>query len=163
MPIYEFFCKDCNTIFNFFSSRVNTTKQPMCPKCNRVRLKRQVSVFAAIGRAKEGGDDLGLDLDESRMEQAMEGLAREAEHLNEEDPRQMAGLMRKFSQQTGIHLGNGMEEAMARMEAGEDPEKIEQEMGDILENEDPFLMPGKPGEKLPRRPGPVHDETLYEL
>ncbi|MEA2084036.1 MAG: hypothetical protein U9O82_07325 [Thermodesulfobacteriota bacterium] len=75
----------------------------------------------------------------------------------------MAGLMRKFSKQTGIHLGDGMEEAMARMEAGEDPEKIEQEMGDILENEDPFLMQGKPGKKMRRRSGPVRDETLYEL
>jgi hypothetical protein len=28
MPIYEFYCEDCHTIFNFFSKNVNTTKKP---------------------------------------------------------------------------------------------------------------------------------------
>ena len=53
-----------------------------------------------------------------------------------------------------------MEEALARMEAGEDPDKIEQEMGDILENEDPF---GKKTKKSTKRSRPLIDETLYEL
>jgi len=50
---------------------------------------------------------------------------------------------------------------MKRLEAGEDPEKIEEEMGDILE-EDPFALPEKKvvGEKSET---PFKDETLYEL
>ena len=46
MPIYEFYCKDCHTIFNFFSRTVNTEKQPACPKCARPELERKMSVFA---------------------------------------------------------------------------------------------------------------------
>lgn len=159
MPIYEFYCDECNTLFNFFSHRINTTKQPNCPKCDRT-LQRQISTFATIGRAKETDDDFPLNIDESKMERVLSGLASEAENINEDDPRQMANLMRKFSDQTGLSLGDGMEEALARMEAGEDPDKIEQEMGDILETEDPF---GKKSKKYIRRTAPVIDDTLYEL
>ncbi|MBC8316378.1 MAG: zinc ribbon domain-containing protein [Desulfobulbaceae bacterium] len=159
MPIYEFYCSECNTLFNFFSRRINTTKQPLCPKCNQT-LQRQMSTFATIGKATESSDDFPLDIDESQMEKVLAGLAGEAGNINEDDPRQMANLMRKFSDQTGLSLGDGMEEALARMEAGEDPDKIEQEMGDILENEDPF---GKKTKKSTKRSRPLIDETLYEL
>lgn len=160
MPIYEFYCRKCHTVFNFFSRRINTTAQPACPSCSGP-LKRQMSTFATIGRAKEEQEDMLPDLDEAKMERVLAGLAREAENVSEDDPRQMAQLMRKFSHETGISLGDGMEEAISRMEAGEDPEKIEAEMGDILENEDPFGMMSRKGGR--RKIPPRHDETLYEL
>lgn len=160
MPIYEFYCKKCHTIFNFLSKRVNTTAEPGCPRCQGP-LRRQMSTFATIGKAKEGEEDFMAGLDEAKMEKVLAGLARQAENINEDDPRQMAQLMRQFSHQTGISLGDGMEEALARMESGEDPDKIEAEMGDLLEGEDPFsLMRRKAGgRKMP----PAQDETLYEL
>ena len=82
MPIYEFYCDSCNTIFNFFSRTVNTTKKPKCPKCNKKDLQRRMSAFAIAGKAKEddGLDDLPFD--ESKMEQAMNMLAGEAEKIN---------------------------------------------------------------------------------
>ena len=160
MPIYEFYCNECNTLFNFFSSRINTSATPPCPKCTQV-LARQISLFSTIGRAKE--DDGMPDIDESRMERVMGELAREAETLNEDDPQQMARMMRRFTEQTGMSLGSGMEEALSRMEAGEDPETIEQEMGDILENGDPFTLLARKGKKGQGRPAPMRDETLYEL
>jgi hypothetical protein len=65
---------------------------------------------------------------------------------------------------TGLELGPGMTEALRRMERGEDPDQIEAEMGDLLEGEDPFLLPGKTrGPKKSRRPAPIRDETLYDL
>jgi len=162
MPIYEFYCDDCNTIFNFFSSRVNTGKIPDCPRCGDP-LSRKMSSFAVIGRAKEPGDDLLDGLDESRMERALGELAMEAENVNEDDPRQMAHLMRKFTEKTGLALGDGMEEALARMEAGEDPDKIEEEMGDLFgDDEDPLSMLRKKTAGL-RRKAPVTDEKLYVL
>ena len=162
MPIYEFYCEDCNTIFNFFSRSVNTTKRPGCPRCSR-KLSRQMSAFAVTGRAKgsEDGDDLPFD--ESRMEKAMEALAGEAENINEDDPRQAANLMRKLTDMTGLELGPGMTEALRRMERGEDPDQIEAELGDLLESEDPFQAAGKKGGGTGKRPPPRRDETLYEL
>ena len=90
MPIYEFYCCDCNTIFNFFSKTVNTSKKPKCPKCKTKTLSRQVSLFAFTGKAKESGNMDDLPLDESKMERAMQMLAGEADKINEDDPRQAA-------------------------------------------------------------------------
>jgi hypothetical protein len=70
--------------------------------------------------------------------------------------------MRKLTEMTGLKLGSGMEEALRRMESGEDPEQIEAEMGDLLEGEDPFLTEGQKGAGRRTRP-PRKDETLYEL
>jgi putative FmdB family regulatory protein len=164
MPIYEFYCKDCNTIFNFFSKTVNTTKKPKCPKCKTKTLSRQISLVAFTGKAKEEGDIDDLPFDESKMEQAMKVLAGEADKINEDDPKQAANLMRKLSDMTGIKLGEGMDEALRRMEKGEDPEQVEAEMGDILEGEDPFSLPGKKSKGLKaKRKEPFRDETLYDL
>ena len=69
-------------------------------------------------------DDMPPDFDEGKMEQAMAEMASEAEGMNEDDPRQVARMMRKLYDSAGLPLGSGMEEAMKRMEAGEDPEKI---------------------------------------
>lgn len=162
MPIYEFYCQSCNVIFNFFSSRINTEKRPDCPRCGRKELEKRISTFATIGKAKEDSDDQFAGLDESRMERAFESLMREAEHINENDPKQMASLMRKFTSQTGINFGDSMEEALSRMESGEDPEQVEKEMGDLF-NEDNinFEMLKKKTLRDSRRP--VHDEKLYEL
>ena len=68
-------------------------------------------------------------------------------------------------QMTGMELGSGMEEAIRRMEAGEDPDRIEAEMGDILEEEDPFGgKPLKGGREMAKKHlPPAVDETLYEL
>ncbi len=42
--------------------------------------------------------------------------------------------MRRLFEATGMPVGAGMEEALRRMESGEDPEKIEEEMGDVMED-----------------------------
>ena len=70
--------------------------------------------------------------------------------------------MRKLTSMTGLELGAGMEEALRRMEAGEDPEQIEAEMGDLLEEEDPLLFQGQKKSTSHKRP-PRKDDTLYEL
>ncbi len=162
MPIYEFFCDDCNVLFNFFSSRINTTKIPACPRCDK-DLQRRLSSFATLGRAREPGEDGLTDFDERKMEQALGVLAQEAENLNEDDPRQMAMVMRKFTEKTGLSLGGGMEEALSRMESGEDPGQIEQEMDNLLGDEDPFVMLGKKAKTACKRQEPILDEKMYEL
>ena len=164
MPIYEFYCPQCNTIYNFFSKSVNTEKVPSCPKCKGWPLKRKVSLFAAItSRGDESEAEDGMPpVDESAMEKAMAMLAREADKINEDDPRQAARLMRKLSEATGLRMGPGMEEALSRMERGEDPDAIEQEMGDLLEGEEPFVFEQK-SRTAGSKPRPLVDETLYDL
>ncbi|QTA87105.1 FmdB family zinc ribbon protein [Desulfonema magnum] len=164
MPIYEFYCENCNTIFNFFSKTADTTKTPDCPKCKTTPLVRQMSLFSVTGKAKEDSDTEELPFDEGKMEQAMQMLNREADKINEDDPRQAADLMRKLSDMTGLKLGQGMDEALRRMEKGEDPEQIEAEMGDILEQEEPFLLSEKRGKNTTsKHAAPFRDETLYDL
>jgi putative FmdB family regulatory protein len=165
MPIYEFYCSDCHRIFNFLSRKVGTRRRPACPRCGRPRLERRVSRFAVSKGRSEPAEEGMPDIDEARLEQAMASMAGEAEAIDEEDPRQMAGLMRRLYDATGLRLGPGMEEAMRRMEAGEDPDQIEEEMGDLLEAEDPFTLGGEGGLKgMHRRFRPPEvDETLYEL
>ena len=167
MPIYEFYCHKCNTVYNFFSRSCNTEKVPLCPHCKTIRLRRQMSLFAKIskGKGENEGQEMDTDspIDEARMEKAMAMLAKDADKMNEDDPRQAALLMRKLADVAGIGMGKGMEEALSRMEKGEDPEQIEAEMGDLLSEEEPFLLEGgsKKGRKGVSRPRV--DETLYEL
>ncbi len=54
---------------------------------------------------------------------------------------------------------------MRRMEAGEDPDTIEAEMGDLLENNDMLFGPSKSGLKgMARRLRPPEvDEKLYDI
>ena len=161
MPIYEFYCADCNTIFNFFSRKIDTGTRPACPDCGKPELKRQVSMFATIGKASEEDEQLA-GIDENKMEQALESLMRESEGINEDDPRQMASLMRTFSDRTGINLGDNMEEAISRLERGEDPDQIEQEMGELLDGDD-FSFESMKKRALSRSSAPRRDETLHDL
>src|SRR5579862_6306572 len=137
MPVYEFYCRHCHTVFNFFARRIDTTSRPACPRCGRPKLQRQVSRFATIGKAVEGGEDLPPGMDESKMESLMESMARESEGLDEENPQQMAKMMRKLHEATGMPMDGRAQEAIRRMEAGESPEKIEEEMGDLFGEEGP--------------------------
>ncbi len=164
MPIYEFYCNKCNTVYKFFSRTVNTDKTPNCPKCTDIKLERNLSTFATISRR---GDDAAADtempaLDEARMEKAMAMLANEADKINENDPRQAAKLMRKLSDETGLNLGPGMEEALNRLEKGENPEKVEEEMGDLLDGDEDFIMAPK-SKKGHKSSKPNLDDKLYDL
>lgn len=161
MPIYEFYCSRCHTVFNFLSRSVDTEKTPDCPRCRRVQLQRRMSVFSTLrNRGEEEGLTGAPDLDESKMEKAMHVLERDLKGMDEDDPRQAARMMRKLTEMSGMNLGSGMEEALQRLEAGEDPEQVEADMGDLLE-EDPF-SPASKTAKL-RKPPPRVDEKLYEL
>ena len=162
MPVYEFYCGKCNTIYNFFSRRINNDRIPQCPKCQTVRLKKKISMFnTPSGKAKETEDGMP-DIDQSRLQKAMAMLGREAGSINEDDPKQAANLLRKLSDASGLNLGPGFQEALARLERGEDPETIEQEMGDIFDGEDPFQQASSTGIKSNKQK-PKLDDTLYEL
>jgi putative FmdB family regulatory protein len=170
MPIHEFYCPDCHRVFNFLARRPNVKKHPHCPKCDRPELERKISRFAiskGLSEPAGGPDDMDLPpgLDEAKMERVLADMAGDFENINEDDPRQAARMMRKLYDSTGLRLGEGMEEAMRRMEAGEDPDAIEADMGDLLENEDMLFGGTKPSLRgMARRlRSPEVDTHLYEL
>ena len=79
MPIYEFYCADCHTIYSFFSRRVNTEKIPACPdsRCGRTALARQVSLFSVSkGRADQGEDDALSGIDEGKQKATFDFFIR---------------------------------------------------------------------------------------
>jgi putative FmdB family regulatory protein len=167
MPVYEFYCSDCHAIFNFLSRQVNTDKRPACPRCSRPDLERQVSRFA-ISKNRPDAEPEGLPpgMDEERMEQAMMTLASEMDGVDENDPKAMARFMRRFTEMTGMNLGDEAHEAMRRLENGEDPEQIEAEMGDLFgddSNLDGLFGKEKMARIKRRLAPPEHDETLYAL
>ena len=64
MPIYEFYCRDCHTIFSFFSPSVGVERAPSCPRCHRRKLEKRPSTFAMLRRRGDSGEegDEGDDL-----------------------------------------------------------------------------------------------------
>jgi putative FmdB family regulatory protein len=164
MPVYEFYCPDCHTVYSFLSRRVSPRKRPDCPRCDRRRLERQVSRFAVsrkLGPEAETDDPLA-GLDPERLERALASLAAEAQELDQDDPRQAARLMQRLSREAGLELGPGLEEMVRRLEAGEDPDVVEAELGEALEAEEPFAAGGL--KRAARRlVPPRRDETLYEM
>lgn len=173
MPIYEFYCSDCNTIFSFFSKSTNTDTRPQCPRCGRPELERRPSRFA-IGRPagesdmEADGDDPFAGMDEERLEQMMGSMAGELDSMGEgdEDPRAMARLLRRFGEAAGMEAGPRMEEMLSRLESGEDPESLEQEMGDLDDEGDLsewFQLRKKAGAIRDRLKRPRVDDTLHFL
>lgn len=169
MPIYEFYCRDCHTLFNFFSPAVDTEARPLCPRCGEVRLERKPSTFATLRGGEAEGEEEGPlgDLDETRLEGAMESILGEMEGAEEgEDPRRMARLLRRFGEAAGMEPGPKMEELLRRLEAGEDPDALEDEMGDDLEGEEgleDFFRLKKEGGRPGRARKPRVDKELYFL
>lgn len=47
MPIYEYRCDDCGQAFEYLARSMSSTEPVSCPKCGGLRVKRQLSVFAA--------------------------------------------------------------------------------------------------------------------
>jgi len=167
MPIYEFACPKCRKIYSFLSKRVEPERLPVCPKCGNNRMERQMSAFALTGRAKETpaataepGADPGPDFDDPRMQRAMAEMERDMAHLDENNPKHLAQMMRKMKDiMPAGTMPKEMETAIKRLEAGEDPEKIEEDMGPLLGNAMDGMDEGEGG------PGPSsysRDSGLYD-
>lgn len=166
MPIYEFYCAACNTLFNFFSARIDTESRPACPRCGQPELERRPAAFATLKHTGDEPPDPFDDVDEGALEGAMESLAGELERAEESgDPRALAGVFRKFGEASGMEMGSRMEEMLARLESGEDPDALEDELGDELDDDDSMaeLFRVKKAAAAARRKRPRVDEQLYFL
>lgn len=123
MPIYEYDCLDCRRRVSVFFRTFGeaSDEAARCPRCNGANLRRLVSKVAV------------LRSEASRME----GLGDESVlgGLEQEDPRALATMMRKMSDETGEPLDPQMHEVVQRLERGESPESIEQSMPDLGAND----------------------------
>ena len=141
MPIYEYACPKCRVIFNFLSKRINPDRLPTCPKCGNKKMSKQLSRFAmsrglkepAATTSPEGGEGPMPDFEDPRMERAMMEMERDMEHMDENNPKHMAHMMRKMKDlMPPGSVPKELDVAIKRLESGEDPEKIEEDMGDVL-------------------------------
>ena len=140
MPIFEYACPTCRMIFQYLSKRLKPIRKPTCPQCGNRRMVREISQFAALkGAAKTKADgrvaEDGLpDIDHPRMQHAMREMERDMVHLDENNPKHMAHMMRKMKDLMPADLlPKEMNDAIGRLESGEDPEKIEEDMGEIFD------------------------------
>ncbi|MCD4775256.1 MAG: zinc ribbon domain-containing protein [Candidatus Aegiribacteria sp.] len=132
MPIYEYLCTRCNTIFQFLVRHPSDKTSPVCPKCDRNdKMERVMSAFSV----KSGSSSIESMADDPSMA-----------GLDTEDPKAMAKAIRHMADEMGEDLGTEVNEALSRLEAGEDPEKIERDLEesgfDTGEGGSPSRAPG---------------------
>lgn len=164
MPIYEFYCPDNHRVYQFLArSPAQRGRLPLCPDNPDFRMEKQVSRFAVLGRAREEENDPLAGLDEAGMESVMEDLATEMDGLDEEnpDPRRLGHCLRRLTDVMGDKAPPLLREAVRRLEAGEDPEKLEAELGGEAGGDDLLLADVQ---RLVRQArAPQRDPKLYDL
>ena len=130
-------------------------------------MTKQMSCFAMSRGLKEtggpeaaGGDEAGMpNFDDPRVAQAMQEIERDMPHLDENNPKHMAHMMRKMKDLLPPgSMPKEMDVAIKRLESGEDPEKIEADMGDIFDG----LMGGEEGQGSRGQKAFSHDSGLYD-
>lgn len=107
MPIYEYYCPDCcQRVSVFFRSmRAAESENAHCPECEGEHLRRLVSRVRVL--RSEG----------SRLEDLAESPLMAG--LEQEDPRALAGFMRRMSEETGEPLDAEMTDMVDRLAADE--------------------------------------------
>lgn len=137
MPIYEYYCPDNHTIYQFYAKTLAQGKLvPRCPANPKFTMKKLVSAFAVTSGGKK---DVVAEMkpnaappdsgDDARMEAAMGEMEKEFSSADENDPRAMARMMRKMGELTGEKFDEPMEEVVRKLEEGADPDSLEDQMG----------------------------------
>ncbi|WP_309386828.1 hypothetical protein [Cerasicoccus frondis] len=169
MPFYEFYCPENHTIYTFYArSLKHAGKTPRCPANPDWPMQKQVSQFSFVKTFGVEGDPALDDskYDDPRYEQAINELEREFQGMDENnvDPQQLGHLMRRVGEVTGEALPPALREMAARLERGEDPDKLEEMYGDDLDADPMAVVEGRNAKKLLNRlKGPRKDETVYEI
>lgn len=137
MPIYEYYCPDNHTVYQFYAKTLAQGKTvPRCPDNPKFRMQKAVSAFAAITGGKKGdaapldaAPGGGGDDHDPRVEAALHEMESEMAHLGDNDPRAVGRMMRRVSEISGEKLDGEMEEIMRKLEEGVDPESIDSMLG----------------------------------
>lgn len=131
MPIYEYRCAGCkrrvNIFFTSFSAadRKAEAGEIECPNCGSKQLSRLMSKAYMVRGG--GGSEGGGELDDAGDMDGMNGMF---DGLDDADPRSVARWARRMQDQMGgeMDLGPEFEQALTRIESGEDPDKVMEDM-----------------------------------
>ena len=138
MPIYEYRCPDCqrrsSIYFRTMSAALEGGNTAPCPHCGERHLQRLVSKVSFI-RAENLGDSPnvggGTTSEDLADESAYgsygddpEGFGEMMQGVDDEDPRSVARWARQMQRQTGEDLGPEFDTALSRIESGEDPDRV---------------------------------------
>ena len=184
MPIYEYYCPDNHTVYQFYAKTLAQGQTiPKCPDNPAFRMQRTISAFAITkgGRSDEpppvtdGGGD---DAEDPRLDAAMEAMESEFANIDENDPKAMGRMMRRMAELTGESLDGEMEEVVRKLEEGADPDALEEQLGRVGEggDGDEFGGGGMGGEAEAEKPAreprprfrvkrtaPRRDPNLYDF
>jgi putative FmdB family regulatory protein len=132
MPIYEYRCGNCKRRVSLFFGSFSAAERRAeageieCPRCGSKELSRLMSKVNMVRDDRgattyddfDGADDPGMD--------GVGGMDGMFEGLDDEDPRSVARWARRMKESMGDELDMGPEfdQALARIEAGEDPDKV---------------------------------------
>jgi putative FmdB family regulatory protein len=122
MPIYPYRCVDCHKRFEVFMAYSDYGNKPVqCSYCGSSHVERRI-VRVRFARSEES------HLEDLADPSALEGL--------EDDPRALGRMMRKMSSEMGEEMGPEFDEVIDRLEAGQNPDEIEQALPDLGGNVD---------------------------
>jgi putative FmdB family regulatory protein len=118
MPTYDFICNNCNERFDVFLTFAEYgVKKVSCTHCKSKDVRRRMTKVR-IAKTEEGRMESMAD-DFS----GFEGL--------EDDPREMARVMKKMGNEMGEELPPEFNEVVDRLEAGQSPDEIESAIPDL--------------------------------
>ncbi len=121
MPLYDFFCLDCQKRFDVFMTYTEYGARPVtCSACGSKNVRRRIPRVRVAKSDESRMDSLAGDFSDPS---ALAGL--------ENDPQAMGRMMRKMGNEMGEQLPPEFNDVVDRLEKGQNPEEIEKEMPDF--------------------------------
>ena len=121
MPLYDYFCSDCQKRFDVFMTYAEYGARPVtCPYCQSQSVRRRIPRVRVAKSEESRMDSLAGDFSDPS---ALSGL--------ENDPRALGRMMRKMGNELGEETPPEFGEVVDRLEKGQSPEDIEKELPDL--------------------------------
>ena len=121
MPLYDYFCLDCQKRFDVFMTYTEYGARPVaCSACGSRNVQRRIPRVRVAKSDESRMDSLAGDFSDPS---ALAGL--------ENDPQAMGRMMRKMGKEMGEEVPPEFDEVVDRLEKGQSPEEIEKELPDL--------------------------------